>query len=276
MDPTTRLFRLTPFSSCPINFKPGQWLDVFVPGIEKPGRFTITTSPSKLPRNSTRAPYHLDLAVRFAESNPVITWLWEPTAEVLRSKLQVRVGGSFVWDDRIEAIVAKNGMVLMVAGGLGINPLMSMISFLVEEKLKRGKLGFKVKLLYSVKAPTQTVHEILFLDRLRESFKILDDEGSLTLFLTSTKYTNMYALGVRRVGFSETKFDFVKRYHLTQVRVEKSRIFERDILQSLGDTKQRKNTVCFVCGPAMPDKFVRYLDCLEGIDEENVLYERWY
>lgn len=101
-------------------FLPGQWLDVFVPGIRKPGGFTITSSPSKAQRrkatppasaapadgSTTTAPSpaapaqeepYLELAVQKSPDNPPAQYLWRPTAEILHSELRVRVGGSFVW-----------------------------------------------------------------------------------------------------------------------------------------------------------------------------------
>lgn len=96
-----------------IQFLPGQWLDVFVPGISKPGGFTITSPPSKAriaaagaaggsgddamdPASSPPPPY-LELAVQKSPENVVAQWLWQPADAILSSELHVRVGGSFVW-----------------------------------------------------------------------------------------------------------------------------------------------------------------------------------
>lgn len=96
-------------------FLPGQWLDVFVPGISKPGGFTITSAPSRAqkspappagaapadgtdpaPAPSAPEPY-LELAVQKSPDNPPAQYLWRPVSEILHSELRVRVGGSFVW-----------------------------------------------------------------------------------------------------------------------------------------------------------------------------------
>lgn len=91
-------------------FLPGQWLDVFVPGISKPGGFTITSAPSKAqtgpvspasaaaptPPNLPEEPY-LELAVQKSPDNPPAHYLWRPAGDILDSELRVRVGGSFVW-----------------------------------------------------------------------------------------------------------------------------------------------------------------------------------
>lgn len=83
-----------------------------MPGISKPGGFTITSSPSKAqkkaappasaaPADGTGSPQpdepYLELAVQKSPDNPPAQYLWRPTAEILDSELRVRVGGSFVW-----------------------------------------------------------------------------------------------------------------------------------------------------------------------------------
>lgn len=97
-----------------IQFLPGQWLDVFVPGIDKPGGFTITSAPSKArgptsgataatttttttTTSTTATSPYIELAVQKSPENVVAKWLWQPVDTILSSKLHVRVGGSFVW-----------------------------------------------------------------------------------------------------------------------------------------------------------------------------------
>lgn len=78
-----------------------------MPGISKPGGFTITSAPSKAlqkpsspadaaPAQSAPEPY-LELAVQKSPDNPPAHYLWRPASEILHSELRVRVGGSFVW-----------------------------------------------------------------------------------------------------------------------------------------------------------------------------------
>ena len=93
-----------------VKFLPGQWLDVFVPGIAKAGGFTITSSPSdnKL----------VELAIKKSPDQPA-TWLWRPKKEVLGEELIVRVGGSFVWPPP-GVDTESVDHVLFIAGGIGI------------------------------------------------------------------------------------------------------------------------------------------------------------
>lgn len=103
-----------------------------MPGIDRPGGFTITSAPSRArapagpgePATAARAgegggtdsgvddaapaPY-LELAVKASPDNAVAQWLWKPAGEILSSELRVRVGGSFVWP--------PPGILPMVSGG---------------------------------------------------------------------------------------------------------------------------------------------------------------
>lgn len=51
----------------PVKFAPGQWLDTFIPGLDKAGGFTITSTPSEA-RPSSHSPAYLELAVSRAAS----------------------------------------------------------------------------------------------------------------------------------------------------------------------------------------------------------------
>jgi ferredoxin-NADP reductase len=201
---TIRLFQLTPivepgrkpitvhhfqpwaqtlFTHLPDNwqFLPGQWLDVHVPGIHKAGGFTITSPPSLLqpPTN------YLELAIQKSSLNPPAAWLWQKPESILGSELLVRVGGSFVWPPPLKESEIRR--VVFVAGGVGINPLMSIVSALAAQTKEKGKLGFHVKFLYTTRdfKPDASPSEILFLERLVSVFDTLGDEGQFELFLTS-------------------------------------------------------------------------------------------
>ncbi|TQN75184.1 AP-1 complex subunit gamma-1, partial [Colletotrichum shisoi] len=117
-----------------------QWLDTFVPGVTKPGGFTITSPPSKASLSSSA---YLELAVQKSPSNPPAAWLWEQpidqrdlsgrvhSTEKESAQLHVRVGGSFVWPPQNTDLVSLR-RVVFIAGGLGINPLMSILSHLAD------------------------------------------------------------------------------------------------------------------------------------------------
>ncbi|CCF46880.1 oxidoreductase NAD-binding domain-containing protein 1 [Colletotrichum higginsianum] len=170
----------------------GQWLDTFVPGVTKPGGFTITSPPSKASLPSSA---YLELAVQKSPSNPPAAWLWEQpidqidhggrahSTEKESAQLHVRVGGSFVWPPQKTDLVSPR-RVVFIAGGLGINPLMSILSHLADG----GECPYDVQFLYSTKTPAEGLNseKILFLERLAAAYGQGMVSGQLRLFLTSS------------------------------------------------------------------------------------------
>jgi len=176
--------------------------------------------------------------------------------------LQVRVGGSFTWPPaQFQAEVRKVKRAVFVAGGVGINPLMSMLSQLVIDR--DANEDFKVKFLYTAKDPGPSkITQILFLERVKQAIKALGDRGQLELFLTSGKdssiETEMGALG-------------------EETPVQRRRIKREDLLRALGPVNERSDTVCYICGvPGMTDDFVDLAQKAEGMDERNVFCEKWW
>src|SRR5690606_7871577 len=131
---------------------PGQWLDTFVPGTPKAGGFTITSPPSAAAATGHRhaAPY-LELAVQESPDNAPAAWLWRPREAILGATLKVRVGGSFVFPPVGVADVASLRRVVFVAGGVGVNPLMSMLSYIGENA--EVFAGLDVRMVYGTKVP---------------------------------------------------------------------------------------------------------------------------
>ncbi|KAE9379772.1 NADH-cytochrome b-5 reductase [Stipitochalara longipes BDJ] len=261
---TIRLFRISPTlepGRKPITFLPGQWLDVHVPGIYKAGGFTITSPPSLL-RSPTN---YLELAIQKSPSNPPAAWLWQDEEIIIEKELQVRVGGSFVWPPPLPGKEIKR--VVFVAGGVGINPLMSIVSHLEQKKRDAGSLGFVVKFLYTTRdlGLNSKPSKVLFLQRLISVFESLGREGNFELFWTSGKQDEekggspSFAVGGKEIEF------------------RRRRIHDTDILDALGPSEEREGTVCYICGvPTMTDDFVQRVKTAEGMKEANVLSEKWW
>ncbi|RYO93619.1 hypothetical protein DL766_010542 [Monosporascus sp. MC13-8B] len=296
-----RLFRLeVPRGGPALRFLPGQWLDVYVPGVPKAGGFTITSAPSKarsLQRPSTStttasAPVpkspgdaaaaaeeeggtpagdyaYLELAVQKSPDNPPAAWLWRgvddgvAAAELLGEQLRVRVGGSFVWPPPgVNARALRK--VVFVAGGVGVNPLMSMLSTLAE---KPDFAPFEVEFLYSIRDPGRERREaarMLFLDRIASIFAEGRLKGRLRLFLT---------------GGDEAEGDIPLSGAAGhgKVRFRGRRMTADDAAAAVG--ADRRFAVVYVCGvPAMTDEFVRRLTDPAGLAMEphRVLCEKWW
>jgi len=55
------------------------------------------------------------------------------------------------------------------------------------------------------------------------------------------------------------------------------RISRQDIEEALGDVEDRRDTVCYVCGPRqMTDELVETVGKMEGMEAERVLCEKWW
>lgn len=156
---------------------------------------------------------------------------------------------------------------VFIAGGVGINPLMSIVSSLATQKKERGKLGFHVKFLYTTRdlRPDASPSEILFLERLVSVFDALGGEGQFELFLTS---------GQRERAETEIATLSVAG---KQLKVQRRRIYDTDLLDALGPVEERVGTVCYICGvPTMTDEFVENANHAKGMNEINVLSEKWW
>jgi len=106
-------------------FRPGQWVDFYAPGVEKPGGYSIASSPGRFARDGTFA-----LAVRASRSSACGHWVHAKCQK--GDEARIRVGGKFFASEED----LKHPLVL-VAGGIGIAPLVAMLQTFVEE-VRRG------------------------------------------------------------------------------------------------------------------------------------------
>ncbi|KAL4896738.1 hypothetical protein BDV59DRAFT_171361 [Aspergillus ambiguus] len=311
-NPTVRLLQLTlpPQASTPeesqedaesdqpepFTFLPGQWLDVHIPTVSTAGGFSITSTPADAqalpsleptteslavddeetglppldPRG--RAPY-VELAVQYAPSNPASAWLWRPKHEILGKDLTIRVGGSLVWPPAgIDLGGIRN--VVFVAGGMGINPLISMLSHLNNHpdgcpSLRR---PCNIHFLYSSKLPREgssesPMEQVPFLSRLRQIMRSHSTSQrlqiSLDLFLTG--------LSPESPVLREPPLD---------ITVHPRRISHNDLQLALAGpegTFRPEETLCYMCGPPkMTDEFIPIIQNSLGQKKEHVFWEKWW
>ncbi|PGH27326.1 hypothetical protein AJ80_01036 [Polytolypa hystricis UAMH7299] len=305
VNPSVRLFRLGLYPPTDVtttkhplfHFLSGQWLDVHVPGIPQAGGFTITSTPQDALPNQTSthvAQPYIELAVQESPSNPPAAWLWRPASEILSQQLKVRVGGSFIWpppDLRSDEI----RRVIFVAGGVGINPLMSMVSHIYQNPQTFPNAP-SIHMLYSTRLvpPLKTsdedgttcgsrLNEILFLERLREITRISQggkipekEQTPFPPFDLRLHITNS-GLGDGDAYLSDNAFEDMKVYNC---RISVADV--RDIILGPGSTggTQQSGTVCYVCGPPnMTDEFVKALEEMVGSGAEGkkrVFCEKWW
>jgi len=152
--------------------------------------------------------------------------------------------------------------VVFIAGGVGINPFMSMLSSISETL----NAEFQVEVLYSLRDPGmgRSLDEMLFVERIGKILQKLNSgsgrRGPLKLFLTK---------GLEKSGVLEGNG--------FQTRFIGRRIEEADLISALGTVKERAGTVVYICGPPrMTDELVDIAKKAEGMDERHVLCEKWW
>ncbi|MCJ1243110.1 hypothetical protein MMC30_000307 [Trapelia coarctata] len=318
VNPKIRLLRLEIPDRGQITFLPGQWLDVHIPGLSKPGGFTITSTPreaspfphlqsSPQPESTIKEPsvqpkliqqfspqlkqpsaqvelpsqpepFHapgassngyLELAIQSSPQNPPAAWLWRPEKEILGEILLLRVGGSFVWPPPGVDVEEVNRVVL-VAGGVGVNPLISILSHLCVEQ---GAVPLSIKVLYAARPLTREMGDILFYNRIRGLISVNESaERTLDLYLTGP---SLFRKG-QNTGVQEGINDG-EQTGAEGVSIHNRRISHEDLIEALGPVKERRGVVAYVCGPAqMTDEFVKVLQGVEGMSKERVLCEKWW
>jgi ferredoxin-NADP reductase len=148
---------------------------------------------------------------------------------------------------------------VLVAGGVGINPLMSMISHIHQTN----SFPKTVHFLYSTRRPSaeSEIDDILFVRRLSSIADSKSVEGRLrlSLFLTGEK--------------DDKRIDKIRG----RLNVQKRRIAEHDLLACMGGVEDREGTVCYICGPSgMTDEFVDLVKEMPGMNEKGVFIEKWW
>lgn len=274
-----KLFRFDLKDTKGLNFHPGQWLDVFVPDVEKAGGFTITSSPREaLPQSDPEHKPYFELAIQKSPDNPPAAWLWQRLEDIQGKEIKVRVGGSFVWPPP-GLDVNKIKRVMFIAGGVGINPMMSMLSYINENYP-----NLEVRILYSTKVPSHETgpDEVLFLTRIMDLFRMPRFERTkdrVELFFTGT--WDGTQIGKR----GEAPIQPLMSLTLPQIDSKTEvpvtawthRIDDLALSSAVGNKAEAKNTVFYVCGPpAMTDEMVKFLKEQDAVDPERVLCEKWW
>ncbi|KAF2021642.1 hypothetical protein BU24DRAFT_337384 [Aaosphaeria arxii CBS 175.79] len=283
-----QLYKLLSKNRTNIEFLAGQWVDLHVPGVEKAGGFTIASSPRDgiADSHGSREPF-VELAVQKSPENPAAAWLWQPDDQILGTELKIRIGGSFVWPPK-NVDRRSISRVVLIAGGVGINPLISMLQDIQQEDSDLSPL--EVEFLYSTKLPTNSAsdNEVLFLQRLLDWARSWNFEsgsrskGRLDLFFTGTwdgsSLTPETTLTQKFRGprpphtHGNSGADVEPR-----VSAQVGRIDEAALRKSLGDERGRSSSVFYVCGPPdMTDGIVDWLQQQDGISPAQVMCEKWW
>ncbi|KAL9584735.1 MAG: hypothetical protein Q9203_004552 [Teloschistes exilis] len=232
--------------------------------IRQAGGFTITSTPLDATYRS-HEPGYLELAIQKSPNNPPAAWLWRPEKEILGSDILIRVGGSFVWPPpRVDPASIKR--LVFVAGGVGVNPLMSILSHLHKTT---NQLPEHLEFLYTTHLPPSgNLHTILFVDRIHKLFQQNlnhHNHKKFKLFLTQASRDEEPPSLSWPASTEGSRQTFRRR------------ISHGDLLDAIGHPSGRGGTVVYVCGPpGMTDEFVGVLRGAEGMEEGRVLCEKWW
>ncbi|PSR80595.1 hypothetical protein BD289DRAFT_61896 [Coniella lustricola] len=263
---------------------------------------TTTTPPTDVVDDKSKLPY-LELAIRKAPENKVAVWLWQPIDKILDAEVSVRVGGRFVWPapGLVPTTLRK---IVLVAGGVGINPLISIASHILSTSTSSNGPASRltVEILYSMRDPgegNRVASKMLFVERLADMFGALAPtfdhdandntnrdgvetkahvdstmkptlKGHLKVFITSGTTEAKQEAGDGNdhgnSGIGGTALSFTPR-----------RITIDDISQAIGPDK--RFCAVYVCGvPTMTDEFVEKLTSPTGLglERHRVLSEKWW
>ncbi|XP_017281802.1 oxidoreductase NAD-binding domain-containing protein 1 isoform X2 [Kryptolebias marmoratus] len=223
-------------------FKAGQWVDFFIPGVEKVGGFSMCSSPGLLQREGV-----IELAIKYTKHPPAH---WVHTACNVGSRVAMRVGGDFFFDPSPSDPSVD---LLLVAGGVGINPLYSILLHTTDllhlNQASRGR-DYNISsahLCYSAK----NTEELLFKSSITEACRQFPDKFSCHFHVTQQR----------------AEVD----PHL-QPFVRSGRITEEELQAHVNPQR----TLCYLCGPPpMIEAISKTLTGL-GLPKDRILFEKWW
>lgn len=219
------------------SFKAGQWVDMFIPGVETVGGFSMCSSPGLLQREGV-----IELAVKYTKHPPAH---WVHTQCSLGSRVALRVGGDFFFDPAPSGPALE---LLLVAGGVGINPLYSILLH-TADLLREGQ-SYSINsthICYSAKNTQELLFKSSILDMVREFPR-----------------------------------SFSCQFHVTQQSAEVETSLQpvtsrsRITAQMLQAHIRPQSTLCYLCGP--PPMIEALSETLKGLglSPDRILFEKWW
>lgn len=270
-------------SQPPLRYLPGQYVDLHVPNIPVVGGFTITSPPQTAlrlpaPTPSTTSPPtaatfddpYIELAIQSSPGNPPAAYLWKEPTEIMNAPVQFRVGGNFTYPpmELNRGEFARIDNVVFLAGGVGVNPIMSMIGAM--DLTGAGRLGGmvpRVRVLYTSRREAgdnkngQNVQEVLFEKRLAMIAKKWSQQKNVDF----------------DYKFFETSGKQSQDNENQAIQTVNRRMSHDDLFEALGPEEKRQNALVYICGvPSMTDEFVELLSKAPRMEARRVLCEKWW
>lgn len=190
--------------------------------------------------------------------HPVATWA--TTSAQPDDAVDVRVGGSFTYKGDLHSA----DRLLFIAGGVGINPLISMIKQWHLDQTSKSKKKSRAALLYSCKERDQ----FLFVGELDKLAKDSEDVEFRVKFTTTTKRGS--PPGDDEGGYGSS---------FTTGRIDSEMIKDTiRLLNQNGENQSMMVDAVFVCGPpGMPESITTILSEGKFVQStDDVHFERWW
>lgn len=153
LTPTVRELDLRITEDSGFCFRPGNWVDFFIPGVETVGGYSICSIPEDLPQ--------VRLAIKTSK-HPPAAWCHSEEAAPGAS-VQMKAGGSFYFDARENPELQS---LVLVAGGIGINPPYAMLQEALAHSSFMPNLR-RITLMYSA----ATASELAYRDHIEDLAK---------------------------------------------------------------------------------------------------------
>ena len=217
--------KLVPIDKFDFDFKPGQFVNLYIqkenqPMLARP--YSIASSPSNKE--------YLELTIRIVEGGR-----FTPRVAELKVGDEVKIGGPFgkffFLDEK------KMKKLVLIGGGCGITPFISMIRYVVDKKL-----DIKITYFYSAR----TMNSILYKDELEKYAK---ENSNIKVVFTCTRETSDAWKGER----GRINIDMIKKY---------------------ADLNDKENYFMLCGPPAMVSDLVAALKN-SGVKEDRILHESW-
>ena len=204
---------------------PGQWVDLIIEinGREYIGGYSIISSPD--------AP-SISLAVKDVGIDPVTRWIHDSMSEGDRVKFTV--GGDFFY-------TTDKGSALLLGGGIGITPLLSIFRYIAERGEKMAAL------IHSASTPEEFIYQ-------KELQELADSSSLLYYLATATRVGSMDTLQTTNQHFETGRLSASK-------------------LQQVGITKYDS---AFICGPPKMIEAGKTLLATQGFPADRIEYEKWW
>lgn len=217
-------------------FKAGNWVDFFIDGVAKVGGYSMCSTPMELPR--------LRLAVK-RSAHPPAAWCHSEAA-VPGVAVHMKAGGQFSWDPALDGPGTSH--LLLVAGGIGVNPLYSILQAVAATPREELPELRRVSFLYSASTPSELAYRG-HLEQLERD----DERLRLALHVTRNAAGEPWLGATGRIGAGALK-----------AAVGAGEGVPSEVL-------------AYVCGPpAMTDELVAVLHEGLGVPKERVRLERWW